>query len=512
MRALRVGAVRAPRVARRAFSVAPRAASVAVRVEERDAVPPAAAAPAAPNAAPAAAERRADMARVRQMLRWHWLEPSARAELERFAAQGGAGAPPAWFAVEYEQARKYRTARSRLWTPRAEDLETVGAGGDLGAWLTREAEVLEEALEAPDAAERVSLDRWLGMREAERHDVLLQRVWRGMSPDARERALTRVAFECARRLGWRTGYSSGFPGETHPDELRALGEQGAPRTAARRALRASEEQRAWAAWQALTPAERNAEWDTAWQLRDRSLIYVDDAPTSMLLGSAAPRWYATPQRAGRLQFLPNMVVRLVRNHTPAGKPYDPWKATFRVPLHVHKHALRSYLLAVYGLRTTWARSQILRAGVVYDTRRKRRTTAKGRTYKKIEVGLLEPFVFPGLDREFMRTHMFNQEMMYEERRLLLKMTKGRRWRARKSVRDLSRALDRGYAHQNAGAPDEQPHPDRPTAQLLVRSGSVPTSRHSNILSLLSQQRAEREARIREYIEKQRAAGADNKDK
>lgn len=435
-------------------------------------------------------------ARARQMLRWHWLDAAQRDELARFVAAGADTPPPAWFAAEYEAARHYRTARSRRWMPSSAVLKQVGGSPDAVTWIAAECASIHEAIQAGRGT--IALADWDTMSSEEHADVALLRVWKSMSEEERAKALQRVTYECARRLGWRKGYSSGFPGApTPPATLR----EGAPmRTEARRALHAQEEERAWDAWQALSPEARRAEWDAAWRQRDRSVIYVDDAPTTRLLGAPAPRWYATPQRAGQLQYLPNVLVRLVRNHTPRGQPYDPWKATFRVPLDMHKHMLRSYLLAVYGLRTTWARSMVYRSPIVFSATKRRRVVGRGRTFKKVEVGLLEPFVFPGLTKDFLRTNMFAQEMMYEERRLMIKMTKGRRWRGHKSVADLTRALDNSFAAQNAGMPQESS--SRP-AQLLVPKGSVPTARHGNILSVLSERRAARQARLAQFIEEQR---------
>ncbi|KAJ2966781.1 hypothetical protein NUW54_g13706 [Trametes sanguinea] len=47
---------------------------------------------------------------------------------------------------------------------------------------------------------------------------------------------------------------------------------------------------------------------------------------------------------------------MVRNHTPPGQPYNPYEATFRVPQSVTKTDIRSYLLAVYGVQTTYIRT------------------------------------------------------------------------------------------------------------------------------------------------------------
>lgn len=453
------------------------------------------ASPVAP-AMPTTASSSEAPAQARKLLRYHYLEPSARAELETYLASDPSTAQaPAWLPKTLAAARTYRTARSRGWLPSAHDLQRVGAP-DLDTYLEHERDALRTALAAGRGG-RCSLEALAAMDIQEQADVLLLPLWTQMTQEARDAALLRASFECVRKLGWRSGFSAGYPGAPRATPRPAAD------SAAWRALHADEEARAWEAWAALSPAQRAAEWETAWQQRDRSMVYVDDAPTTRLLGAVAPRWYAEPQRAGKLQFLPNLTVRLVRNYTPVGQAYDPWKATFRVPLNVHKHVLRSFLLAVYGLRTTWARSMVYRSRVIFNFQKKRRTYGRDRTFKKVEVGLLEPFVFPGLTKEFLRTHLFAQEMMYEERRVMLKMTKGRRWRGTKSIRDLSRAIDRNHAYQSAGAPEEPG--TGPTAQLLTRSGSVPTARHGNILKVLSERRAERLARVQAYInEKKRA--------
>ncbi|WFD34793.1 hypothetical protein MCUN1_001637 [Malassezia cuniculi] len=466
-----------------------RVAAATVAAPSAAAPAPAAAGHVASSQPKLAAEDKEMAVKARKMLRWQWLENDKRSELERFAA--GAADVPAWFGDEYALARSFRTARARRWMPSAGDIQAATGErvSDVHAWLADEASRIDQG------SATVSADAFAALDADAQVDLLLVRVWLAMSPEARENALVRAAYECVRRLGWRSGYSSGYPGTAIPAGL--TGDNDA-RRAARAELREAEEERAWTAWQALSSEERQAEWDTAWQLRDRSLVYIDDSPASVLLGAPAPRWYETPQRAGVLQFLPNMLVRLVRNHTRVGEPYDPWKATFRVAHNVHKHALRSYLLAVYGLRTTWARSSVYRSPVVFSYSKKRRTVGRGRTFKKIEVGLLEPFVFPGLTKEFMRNTMFQQEMALEERRLVMRMTKGRRWRGRKPVAAHSRAVNRNYAYRNAGAPDadsEEP------VKLLVRSGAIPTARHNNILAALAERRAAREARIKEYIAK-----------
>ncbi|KII85911.1 hypothetical protein PLICRDRAFT_301087 [Plicaturopsis crispa FD-325 SS-3] len=95
---------------------------------------------------------------------------------------------------------------------------------------------------------------------------------------------------------------------------------------------------------------------------------------------------------GQKVYLPNVIFRLVRNHTPAGQPYNPYEATFRIPQSITKTDIRSYLQSVYGVKTTYIRtdnyfSPLFRAGPVYKTR-------AYRTYKRAVVGLVDPFYYP----------------------------------------------------------------------------------------------------------------------
>jgi large subunit ribosomal protein L23 len=102
------------------------------------------------------------------------------------------------------------------------------------------------------------------------------------------------------------------------------------------------------------------------------------------------------QIVGHRIYLPNIILRLVRNNTPPGEPYNPHEATFRVPQSLTKLDIRGYLLAMYGVRTTYIRTDNRMA----DIRRDRSTYSMGRwsspkdTYKRAVVGLKEPFYFP----------------------------------------------------------------------------------------------------------------------
>lgn len=92
---------------------------------------------------------------------------------------------------------------------------------------------------------------------------------------------------------------------------------------------------------------------------------------------------------GQKIYLPNIIFRLVRNHTAPGQPYNPYEATFRVSQSVTKTDIRSYLLAVYGVKTTYIRTDNYFSPVGYLGR-----THSHKTYKRAVVGLVSPFYYP----------------------------------------------------------------------------------------------------------------------
>jgi large subunit ribosomal protein L23 len=94
---------------------------------------------------------------------------------------------------------------------------------------------------------------------------------------------------------------------------------------------------------------------------------------------------------GQKIYLPNVIFRMVRNFTPPGKPYNPYEATFRVPQSITKTDVRSYLAAVYGVKTTYIRTDN------YLSPYKRTVTGwvkKRKVYKRAVVGLEDPFYYP----------------------------------------------------------------------------------------------------------------------
>ncbi|KAG2082529.1 hypothetical protein BD769DRAFT_1544063 [Suillus cothurnatus] len=96
---------------------------------------------------------------------------------------------------------------------------------------------------------------------------------------------------------------------------------------------------------------------------------------------------------GQRIYLPNIIFRMVRNHTPTGKAYNPYEATFRVPMSITKTDVRSYLSAVYGVKTTYIRTANY-FSPLYRRYNGAKATRSYRTYKRAVVGLVDPFYYP----------------------------------------------------------------------------------------------------------------------
>lgn len=109
-------------------------------------------------------------------------------------------------------------------------------------------------------------------------------------------------------------------------------------------------------------------------------------------------WEERTHIVGQPVYLPNVVFRMVPNQVKPGEQYNPYEATFRVPPSITKTDIRSYLHAVYGVATTYIRtdnyiSALYRTRVGFVRR-------ANKTYKRAVVGLVEPFYYPQL-KEFM---------------------------------------------------------------------------------------------------------------
>ena len=146
------------------------------------------------------------------------------------------------------------------------------------------------------------------------------------------------------------------------------------------------------------------------------------------------------QVVGQKVYLPNIIFRMVRNFTPPGKPYNPYEATFRVSQSITKTDIRSYLAAVYGVQTTYIRTD----NYLSPYKRTRTGWTKERKeYKRAVVGLVEPFYYPQaiedmprVEREsrqkWLETNFFIKHIEKLKSLELLRMTKkgskGWRWR------------------------------------------------------------------------------------
>ncbi|KAI0060265.1 mitochondrial ribosomal protein L23 [Artomyces pyxidatus] len=120
------------------------------------------------------------------------------------------------------------------------------------------------------------------------------------------------------------------------------------------------------------------------------------------------------QVVGQKVYLPNIIFRLVRNFTPPGKPYNPYEATFRIPQSVTKTDVRSYLAAVYGVQTTYIRTDNYIAPI---KRTRDASFSRGdsyRTYKRAVVGLVEPFYYPQAVEDMSTEEREKREEFLEE--------------------------------------------------------------------------------------------------
>ncbi|KAK4058095.1 hypothetical protein OIO90_000834 [Microbotryomycetes sp. JL221] len=134
-----------------------------------------------------------------------------------------------------------------------------------------------------------------------------------------------------------------------------------------------------------------------------------------------------PSEQGEIKiYLPSVFMRLVRN-TGVHKD-DPYTATFRTDLRLTKPDISNYLKNVYGLGITSMRT------MNYLSKMKRNPIGGGysrsggtKSYKKVLVGLTEPFWYPQeRSREWCNEH-FERDRMEELRdRKMLKIGDGRK--------------------------------------------------------------------------------------
>jgi large subunit ribosomal protein L23 len=145
---------------------------------------------------------------------------------------------------------------------------------------------------------------------------------------------------------------------------------------------------------------------------------------------------------GQKVYLPNIVFKLTRNFTPPGQPYNPYEATFRLPHSITKADIRSYLRSVYGVQTTYIRTDNYFAPVK-QLRYGRTKPLSHRSYKRAVVGLVEPFYYPNaledmseqereerqkwIEQKF-QTGLMDEMRAYEMLRLTRQGSKNWKWR------------------------------------------------------------------------------------
>ena len=168
---------------------------------------------------------------------------------------------------------------------------------------------------------------------------------------------------------------------------------------------------------------------------------------------------------GQKVFLPNVIFKMVRNHTPAGQPYNPYEATFRVPQSVTKTDIRSYLLAVYGVQTTYIRTDNYQSPLIKRFGRPA-TTSSDRTYKRAVVGLVEPFYYPLAEEDMGGEERAARRKWMEERLLVGKQERDRKMYYLRMTRSLN---EKGWKW---------------------RTGT--TASRGNVLKLIAERRAARE--------------------
>ena len=181
---------------------------------------------------------------------------------------------------------------------------------------------------------------------------------------------------------------------------------------------------------------------------------------------------------GQKVYLPNIIFRLVRNHTPPGQPYNPYEATFRIPQSVTKTDIRSYLSAVYGVKTTYIRTDNYNSPLFRDLRDLSWSRTKShRTYKRAVVGLVDPFYYPLSLEEMSETEKAERGKWIEDRFFIKQTEKLRKM-------ELLRATKSGSKDWRWRGP------------LSLK--------RSTILQLVAERRAAREGIVEDFAQQLRA--------
>jgi large subunit ribosomal protein L23 len=189
---------------------------------------------------------------------------------------------------------------------------------------------------------------------------------------------------------------------------------------------------------------------------------------------------------GQKIYLPNIVFRLMRNYTPPGQPYNPWQATFRVPKNITKTDIRSYLMAAYGVQTTYIRTDNYRAELTrVPTNDSDPSIA---SYKRAVVGLVEPFYYP-LRLEDMEPDRRERREAEIEEKLQVKMYQDL-MTVNFQNQKLKRLMPKNYAEETYWTKEVNPS-------------------RAKIMKRVAEQRLRRETLVAQQVDKwrqQRAAG------
>lgn len=188
-------------------------------------------------------------------------------------------------------------------------------------------------------------------------------------------------------------------------------------------------------------------------------------------------------------FLPNIVLRMVRNNTPPGQSYNPYEATFRVPLSITKTDIRSYLHAVYGVKTTY-----IRTDVYYPAAPSNKQLAMYKrggklifkhSYKRAVVGLVDPFYYPHRMEDMSSSARVDRETYLNDAFQLKELQLGRRLRQLRISKRISSRREKLLLQSlssHRASPDE-------TMKKL------PVTGRANILKKVAEQRRQREELI-----------------
>jgi large subunit ribosomal protein L23 len=147
------------------------------------------------------------------------------------------------------------------------------------------------------------------------------------------------------------------------------------------------------------------------RIRGSKLVKMEDGTTQT-------------QVVGQKVYLPSILFRMVRNFTPPGKPYNPYEATFRVSESVTKTDIRSYLAAVYGVQTTYIRTDN------YLSPYRRTLTGwvkKRKEYKRAVVGLVEPFYYPQAIEDMSRVEREKRQKWLENSFFIKRISEMKAW-------------------------------------------------------------------------------------